>query len=297
MNMPDKSTQDLSDDVLDRAIRHIKARPSPADSIERVIETALAYNAADQPRLRSTYRRTWLVLAAAAATAAACTAAFLMLPAPAVGWAEVAAAVNSQKWIQVTFTWPDGKTATSWLSPQLQISAFHGDRHAWFLDGQRGVKYSYHQYSGQGEKIAKMLLRESEAEQTLPVDFMAGGSWTFLDENVVSQKRREVLEGGKCWVEFEVVFSRGEEKTGTLRVDPGTRLPAYLKTKSQTFTFQYPAEGPADIYALGVPANVGIDDLVPSDDCQKVIRAMAASRAKIGNFRLVVVRAQPFGSI
>jgi hypothetical protein len=255
-----------------------------------VLEAAVAFTARPRSRFQFIRRYSWRILASTVAmVVAASLFALLMFPAPSIGWAEVAAAVNSQKWIQVTFAWPDGKTATSWLSPQLQISAFHGDRHAWFLDGRQGVKYAYHQYSGQGEKIAKLLLRESEAEQTLPVDFMAGGSWTFLDENVVSRDRREVLEGSKRWIEFEVVFSRGKEKTGTLRVDPETRLPVYLKTKSCTFTFQYPADGPADIYALGVPANVGIVDLVPSEECQKVIRAMAASRAKIGNFRLGVI--------
>ena len=59
-----------------------------------MIDTAVAFSAASQSRARSTYRRTWLVLAAAAAAAAACMVAVLMLPAPAVGWAEVTAAVK-----------------------------------------------------------------------------------------------------------------------------------------------------------------------------------------------------------
>ena len=81
----------------------------------------------------------------------------------------------------------------------------------------------------------------------------------------------------------------------TMRVDPETRLPVYMLVKSSKnptsrhkYTFDYPADGPADIYALGVPAKITIDDRMPPQDCQQVLRAMAASRARIGDFRLVV---------
>jgi hypothetical protein len=117
----------------------------------------------------------------------------------------------------------------------------------------------------------------------------------FGTEKLVSQKRREITEAGKKWIDFEIKFYRVEYYSGTLRVDPETRLPVYMltkasqdATKSKKFSFDYPADGPADIYALGVPAKIKIDDRMPPKDCQQVLSAMAASRERIGDFRLIV---------
>jgi hypothetical protein len=129
---------------------------------------------------------------------------------------------------------------------------------------------------------------------------MSQGWWLFGTEEVVSQKRREVWEAGKKWIEFDVEFSRGDIRSGTLRVDPETRLPVFLAMKSYKCLFDYPADGPSDIYAVGVPATITIDDRMPSEACLQVLRGMAASRARIGGFRLVVtvdVPNQGFGSI
>jgi hypothetical protein len=85
---------------------------------------------------------------------------------------------------------------------------------------------------------------------------------------------------------------------GTLRVDPETQLPVSLllrsptdATKSQKWAFDYPADGPTDIYALGVSAGTKIDDQMPSEECLRALHAIAASRARIGDFRLVVAEA------
>ena len=127
---------------------------------------------------------------------------------------------------------------------------------------------------------------------------MAGGSWTFLGENVVSRDRREVREGGKRWIDFEVVFWRGEEKTGTLRVrsrNPAARLP---EKEVANFYIPLSCGRPGGHLCVGRSGERRDCRSGSSEECQKVIRAMAASRAKIGNFRLVVLgRAQPFGWI
>jgi len=54
------------------------------------------------------------------------------------------------------------------------------------------------------------------------------------------------------------------------------------------YDFTYPAEGPTDIYALGVPADKMIDDRMPSKEAMRALDAVAASRARIGDFRLTV---------
>ena len=109
-----------------------------------------------------------------------------------------------------------------------------------------------------------------------------------------SRRQGEVKEGGKRWIEFDLVFSLGG-KHGTLRVDPQTKLPVYLalkfgtgQTQSMKYDFTYPKDGPLDIYTLGVPAGTLVDDRMPAKDVMAVLNTIAASRARIGDFRLVV---------
>jgi hypothetical protein len=289
MNAFHESSRDDADDALDRAIGAVTAQPSPPHVKDRVLGAAAAFTPRLCRRLRPAQRRFWRVVAASVATiAAASLLALLMLPSASVGWADVTRAVQSQDWIRATAASAENKEdkhGTIWLSPQRQLWAFHTDNWFLFFDGRRQEQYEYHA----GEKrIVKTPLREDDAQRTRPIDYLSRGCWLFGTENVVSRQRREVREAGKKWIEFEIVFFRGGD-VGTLRVDPETRLPASLATKAEKWTFDYPADGPADIYALGVPAAITIDDRMPSQDCLRVLRAMAASRARIGDFRLVVL--------
>ena len=146
----------------------------------------------------------------------------------------------------------------------------------------------------------KLPLGDMDAEKILPIEALsqdqeAISPWVLGMDKIVAQSRSEVTEDGKTWIDFHLVVSRLENNHGTLRVDPKTKLPVQLRfdspkdpAKSFKWEFDYPAEGPGDIYALGVPRDAAIEDLMPSADAQKVLAAMAASRAKIGDFRLIV---------
>ena len=70
-----------------------------------------------------------------------------MLPSASVGWADVMKAIKSQKWIRASgIHQRDNRTwkSTMWLSPKLEVWAFH-DTDDWFLffDGRRQEKYEY----------------------------------------------------------------------------------------------------------------------------------------------------------
>ena len=232
-----------------------------------------------------------------ATVAGAVLIVLLIVPSPSVGWADVTKAIQSQKWIRGTVTYADGDRGTMWLSPERQILAFKSDRWFQFFDGRERAKY---EYRGREKPIVRLPLGEEDAQRVLPVDALSQdkdviGPWLFGTEKIVDQKRREVTEDGKTWVEFQLVLWRGEANQATLRVDPETRLPIYLlltspddASKSFKWLFDYPEDGPTDIYALGVPRGIKIDDQVPSDEVQRVLDAMAASRRLIGDFRLLV---------
>jgi hypothetical protein len=226
--------------------------------------------------------------------------AITLFPSQSAGWPEVTKAIQSQKWIRGTATF-----GTMWLAPERQIWAFSLNGSHYFNDGRTKAKYEYRV----GDKaITKLPLGEDNAQRILPLDALsqdtsAIGPWLFGTEKIIEQNRREITEAGKTWIEFQMVLWRGEMNHVTLRVDPATRLPIYLlqtspkdKTKSSMWEFDYPTDGPADIYALGVPKEVKIDDRMPPDNVQRVIDAMAASRARIGNFRLIVGQSASYSS-
>ncbi len=95
---------------------------------------------------------------------------------------------------------------------------------------------------------------------------------------------------------------RGDMNQATLRVDPETRLPVYLllmspknSKESIKWQFDYPADGPTDIYALGVPHETKIDDRMPLNDALAVLPGIAKSREGIGDFRLLVGEYPDYG--
>jgi hypothetical protein len=300
MNRDRDPIRDESDDALDRLIRAATTQLPPIEVRQRAIDRAAALTPGSQALRRRGRGRSWFLAAAAVApVAAACVMVFLM-PAPSsFGWEDVTKAVQSRPWIRATTSW-EGKKSTMWLSPRGQVWAFrtYNWDNNWFIfaDGRQQARY---EYRAKDQRITKAFLGEEGQRLVAPVDYVSQGLWLFGTERVVSQRRREVTEAGKKWVEFDLVFWRGDMNLGTLRVDPETRLPVYLllrsrtdETKSVRYDFTYPDDGPADVYALGVPAGTKIDDRMPPKDAQRALDAIAAGRGRIGDFRLVVATTQ-----
>lgn len=282
----------------------LRARPRLTGGVMDKVRESVADGSTEgrstlAPHARMRARRQ--LFSAAAGTVAAITVgvfvATALIRSPTAGWADVMKAIQSQSWIRGTVTFPDGDRATMWLSVERQIWAFRSRNSFRFFDGRERAKYEYY---GGSKPVTKTPLGEEDAQRVLPVDALSQdkdglGPWLFGTEKIVEQKRREVMEGGKTWIEFEMLLWRGETNQATLRVDPETKLPIYLlltsakdATKSFKYLFDYPTDGPTDIYALGVPRDVKIDSHMQSDGAQDVLDAMATSRACIDRFRLMV---------
>ena len=300
------------EDRLESLGAALRSRPrQTAELMDKVREAALT-GSTERPvslRLHDLLRRRRKLITAATGTMAAICAVLLIAivwsPSQAVGWAEVAKAIQSQKWIHGTITFADGEPGAMWMSPERQIWAFRLNESFYFNDGRERAKY---EYLGRNKPITKYPLGEDDAQKVLPLNALSQdkstiGPWLFGTEKILEQQRREVVEGGKTWIEFQMVLWRREMNQATLRVDPKTRLPVYMiiaspkdQTNSIRWVFDYPAEGPTDIYALGVPREIKIDDRMPADNVLRVLDAMAASRASIGNFRLIVGQSNFFPS-
>jgi hypothetical protein len=247
----------------------------------------------DSPRRA---RGNWRWAAATVAAMGAMVAfALIAFPRHSVGWEDVNQAVKSQKWIRASVTYLDGQQATIWMSPERGIWAYKNPDRLEFADARRDVTYDY---KTSGGPVVKRRSNDEDRQRVFPIDFadkdVLLGGWLF-GEKVLEQHRREVTERGQKWIEFDLVFWRGNR--GTLRVDPQTRLPVSLTLAapksagpaSWVWTFDYPSSGPGDIYALGAPATATIEDRTPTDEGARVLDGMAASRSRIGDFRLDVV--------
>lgn len=288
------------EDQLDALGAALRNRPTLMGRVMTQVRRIAAQDlTAPTAAVRVWPRRRFLTRAAYAAVAISALALFaVLLPSsPAVGWAEVVKVLQAQKWLRGRVTYADGKQGTLWISPERQIWAFKRDPSASFFDGKKHAKY---EYLGDHKPITQLPLVDNDAQKVVPLDALSEdndtiGPWLFGTETITHQQRREVKEDGKPWIEFQLTLSRGELNEATLRVDPTTKLPVYLrfasptdKTKFSKFEFDYPTDGPADIYALGVPRDIKIDNRMPLEQASELLSAMAASRADIGDFKMIV---------
>ena len=110
---------------------------------------------------------------------------------------------------------------------------------------------------------------------------------------VADQQKRSVTANGKRWEEHELVLAMRPEGRPeirlrwTFRIDPKNRLPAEMRiesldpmAKAQAMIYQldYPAEGPKDVYALGLTKDVKLVDRIPKGDVARIVAGVKAGR-------------------
>ncbi len=284
----------------------LRSRPRKTQDIMRHVRQVVPIDDSpkrDSSRSKWTPRRRCLITVVAGFLSTMGAAALIvlwLLPQPSIGWEDVAKALRSQEWIRGTRTLAGDEKATMWISPKRETWAFRlGGGTCYFYAGRQRTKY---EYRGGNRPIIKLPLGEEDVQKVLPLDAIAQdqgaiGPWLFGTEKIISQRRREISDPDRTWIEFDLVLWRGEANRATLRVDSQTRLPVHLvlrspedATKIYKWEFDYPAEGPGDIYALGVARDTKIVDRIPSREALQVLDAMSAGRDRIGDFRLIVSR-------
>jgi hypothetical protein len=241
-------------------------------------------------------------LAAACLLIAAGLGIFSLLVRPANAWARVAKALQEKPWIHIVSGGPDAPKAETWISPTFQILASkydHGPDHrgAEFLDSKMGIKTQYvagentiyrlqeavdHQEYNARELMAFEQVLRGEAFQTSPIP----------NTEIIGQKSRVVVDGGKTWKEYELTVrwkARPDQKSRMWwRVDPETNLPRTwdIETVGGKIqqTIDYPAFGPADILALGVPATAKLVDRIPSNDLNRTLTGLTIGRNRFDDY-------------
>ena len=107
-------------------------------------------------------------------------------------------------------------------------------------------------------------------------------------------------EGGRQWLDYRLTVRHSKVPDPMyllFRVDPKTMLPHLCRVegkwqgKSVTTEqrLDYPAQGPASVYELGVPQTAKLVDRVPSDDIVRILETIRAGRQRMDDYRATVV--------
>ena len=232
-------------------------------------------------------------------------------------WAQVAETIRGKRWIHGICRGADNTSAEIWLSP-VQMTAAMRIRGTVvsFSDFREGVLREYNQ----GENVLSLRpigetdLGEFRLVADLFETISEGRDPAQLKRaEVVEQSRREVKVGDKVWTEIEFTLRRrtgqGDTTRLVFRIDPASHLPQSMTfastdqpnpnqpntrradqpTFERRFVLDYPATGPADIYALDVPKDAKTIDCGASPNVQKLVKAIEAGRPKFDHYVAIVV--------
>ena len=104
-------------------------------------------------------------------------------------------------------------------------------------------------------------------------------------------------EQGRRWILYELEFGNpdnrdpGKTTSVVIRVDPRRMLPDSMTftrgDEKWQMTIDYPDEGPADIYALGVPRDTPVDDRMPPPDLDRILKIVQQNRRDFGDYLAV----------
>ena len=243
------------------------------------------------PELRSTapYRRRRLLTAVAIAVSVLVVAA-VWSTRPSYSWASMVRALEIQPWIQMAINQTASETSRSqrvrhWFSREHRVAAMRSANQAVFDDAASGVRSRYQV----GQRVVtraplpegapitaeamllQLLLRgvgpsaDSPANASLDHS-LDGGSLETGSIEIGRQSWREIEDADGKWIELSVeVFwgKKGESRLNlVLLLDPRTKLPRQCRVANgrAVYQFDYPREGPRDVYKLGVPRDAAVVD-------------------------------------
>jgi hypothetical protein len=239
-------------------------------------------------------KRAWF--AATAAAAAVLIALFFSLQPSSIAWSQVAEAVRAMPCIHMR----EGKSQEMWISFSRNIAASRDGETIAFSDFRSGVQY---EYDLQQKKLYRLSVADAADFKSVEGLFQAifRGDAIHADNLVgprlIKQRQRTVTEEGRRWILYELELGDPNDKdtshTGSvvIRVDPETKRPERMtltrgKEKVEV-AFDYPVEGPANIYALGVPRDARVDDRTPSPELSRILKVVEQNRRDFGDYLAV----------
>ncbi len=315
---------DEADVVLGEWIREagdVSMQPRP-EHVMQLKERLLAQSndapagttAVASPVRQRSLGRGWLWVAL---TGAAAVLVISLLPTDRqqnAAWAQVQDAVNSKPWLHVRTTLQDGMVVESWFAPRRLIAGMRFVPPPWvdlqgmtpfamFIDFRQGARFEYQPQSN--EIVKSPLYSSDEASMRMVIGFITAfadkkGFAETVEANpdVAITAIRNVEVDGQVLREFDTVIRfQGHQSTGTFRVDPATNLPVSstmeLEGNTQISTIDFPDEGPASIYELGINAAVAIQDRMPASELSRLLDERQRARMNFDRYYGISVQVPP----
>jgi hypothetical protein len=295
---------ELSPD-LRAAVECLKQRPVPEAAMQRALDRAARCGLSVR---RAEHRVRQKAVLGFAAAVAVCLALGLWLWLPSDLWADVVKAVQAKPWIHGTLRGAKpGESREFWISTSRAVGGSRSAEEISYFDDRLRITHRY-------EPRKKILYRLPSYSSDL-------GQWQQLLEIfqglfrgdaelnaqlsgliLKGQKRTQTEKDGRKWDEYELVFQIPSQPDTDARmtfvVDTQTRLPHSMRWNSPAgeageFDFDYPENGPVDIYALGVPKDAKLIDRVPTGDMTRILAGIEAGRDRFDDFHAVVIRDLP----
>ena len=238
---------------------------------------------------------------------------------PQKTFAEVAAALEQQPWIHVVDAGSQGGKREIWYSPTKKIFATRDDQSIQFRDHKRSEYYAYDVKNKTLYRVPEYRSMALDQQEKSYSAFVAAMRIIFQDEKlpdrplekleflgsqqagwkVIDQKLEKTEAGGHAWLDYHLTLrdpKQPEPCTMEFRVDAATKLlkSARFETKRESkqefweSQFEYPDDGPRDIYALGVPKIATLVDRTPSDEMKRIFESLENGRRQMDNYRAVL---------
>lgn len=312
-NNPYELTDERLSELLGQCDREI---PVPSAPFAERLRTAVLDQTQPQVRSAQPRRPRWWALgrlAIAVGVAAVVLVAF-WLRTPAT-WAQVQEALGSKPWIRLRSKLDDGKSNECWISIPQQKIAFRAGPTARYTDLRKDVQFDYEDLRGTVVRAPYRPIQSPDSWFALFQQLMLGKN-PSMDElghaKVLESRGRKVVENGKEWLDVELTLQEDVADPAfrsvariEFRIDPATNLPHSTTVallvpgpnsspegqRQFVMEIDYPAEGPADIYALGIPGDAKLEDRVPAADVAVALKALATGRRQFDPYFAIAFEA------
>ena len=327
MNTTSHTNEPSRDDAVTRELILLADRQEiepPRDVLDRVRarlheSTVRSPSAAPARATAPWTKRAWF--AGAGAAAVALIELLFCLQPSNIAWSQVTEAVRAMPWIHMKAVDGEGRSQETWISFSQNVAAMRAAQMVSYDDLRSGIRY---QYDLPQQKLYRLSVNDGAAEEIASVvglfqaifrgDAIREGDLFRL--RIVKQRQQTVTEQGRRWILYELELEKqgGGPKppveippiSMVIRVNPEKMLPSswtitqgkfeVTQPDSKTVTreavkveiaFDYPAEGPADIYALGVPRDAPVEDRMPPPDLDRIIKIVQQHRRDFGDYLAV----------
>lgn len=301
-----QSLDDELDPSLAEAVAAIREEPLPQAVIDRMVFNALRLESASPLTNSGKGKRfIWLVPPLVLALSILVLFGFWSRPSRTLLAEEVQQAIATRPWLYITGTGRNESRMKIWYSPKEDILASQKGDDIVFFDPNHGTMEVYAESSPKNISLSrieidpdtrKLLLSQQRTIETL---FFGDPTQAFRDGPVklIRQEQRTIEINGQCLIEIRFTTSTHGDQPNTitkLHIEPQSKLPIFWETyvgRVRIFSGQveYPASGPKTIYALGVPTDLPIADLRPTEELKQILETLQTNRARFDTYRAIVV--------